>query len=767
MFWSGSGKSFPRIVSLSLPNSSNCHCQQAVIREYTNGPFVSKRISSEKSFHQTLNLFSARDLLVSIATIKVPSPSIHETRPAITTIVRSNSYCTIATICHIGGFYNGKPAGDFPMRRLLCLAVFPLTVFLSFVGSNASTLTYQPIVNLSTGAITPQDFVVGDFNADGKPDLAVSDYTGKTVSIYLNKGGASFSAPVVTTLSIDNTLGPMVSGDFNGDGKADLAVATVAGDQVVIVLLSNGDGTFAVQPPIPGSFGFLSGKVADFNGDGHADLFFGGDGSPYLFLGKGDGSFSQGSVGNGTFPGLYSSVSAGDFNGDKKLDGIAADLGGNGVGSLDVFPGDGNSLGNAATFQATLFQNPGWVDVADLNNDGKLDLLIAGNGAAAGALGNGDGTFQIDATQLIPIYAQSGPPSATSADVVFVLAADLNQDGHPDAVVLDGTIGLLSLALNDGTGAFPPTLNTPYTYQFAAESYSVAAADFNGDGLPDIVVSNPGAKTLSFLLSVKSLTKPTVSFTTSAGSALAGSALTFKAAITGGTATATGTVALLDGSTQLAQQTLDSSASAAFDLSNLSAGVHTLTLAYSGDGNYAATTSAPISQSITDFQLAIGTTSQTVSAGSAASYALTVTGVAGFAGNITFSCSGLPALATCNAPTMTIGASSATETVTVNTTAPTTSRNRRPEGITYACLLLGCVSLYGLKRKARTSTGYLWMLLPLFLLTLTWGPIACGGSSKQTVPGTPSGNSTITITATTTQNGVTATHSSTATLIVQ
>ena len=146
---------------------------------------------------------------------------------------------------------------------------------------------------------------------------------------------------------------------------------------------------------------------------------------------------------------------------------------------------------------------------------------------------------------------------------------------------------------------------------------------------------------------------------------------------------------------------------------------------------------------------------------------ITVTGLAGFAGNITFSCSGLPTLATCNAPTMTVAAPSATETVTVNTTAATTARNRSPEGLTYACLMLGCVSLYGLKRKARTSTGYLWMLLPLFLLTLTWGPIACGGSSKQAVPGTPSGTSTITITATTTQNGVTVTHSSTATLIVQ
>ncbi len=672
------------------------------------------------------------------------------------------TYPYTAIICHIDGFDNAEPIGDCSMNRLLRLAAFPLSLALSIGSSHASTLAYQPIVNMSTGTVAPHYVAVGDFNADEKPDLAVPDFAGKTVSIYLNKGGASFGAPVVTTLSIDDTVAAIVSGDFNEDGKADLAVATLSGDQGVIVLLSNGDGTFAVQPPISGSFGFLSGKVADFNGDGHADLFLGGNGSPYLFLGKGDGSFTQGSVGKGSFPGQYTGISAGDFNGDKKLDGIAADIGGNGVGSLDFFPGDGNSLGNATTVQPPFFQNPATLDVADLNNDGKLDLLLSGSGAAGGILGNGDGTFQLAANQLIPIYAEDAPPNGASADDVLVLAADLNRDGHPDAVVMDATIGLLSLSLNDGTGAFPPTLNTPYTYQFAAQSYGVAAADFNGDGLPDIVVSNANTKTVSFLLSVKNLTKPTVALTSSAGSAIVGSSLTFKAAVTGGTTAASGTVSLLDGSTQIAQQTLDGSASTGFDLSNLGAGVHTLTVTYSGDTNYAAGTSAPLNQSITDFQFALGTTSQTVSAGSAASYPLTLTGVAGFTGNVTFSCSGLPALATCNAPTLTVSTPTATETVTVTTTAATTAQGITPEGITYACLLLGCGSLYGLKRRR-----HLWAVLPLFLLSLTWGPIACGGSSKHTVPGTPSGTSTISITATTMQNGVTVTHASPVTLIVQ
>ncbi len=346
-----------------------------------------------------------------------------------------------------------------------------------------------------------------------------------------------------------------------------------------------------------------------------------------------------------------------------------------------------------------------------------------------------------------------------------MLAADLDQDGYPDAVVLDCTTGVVTLALNDGTGTFPTNLNTPY--QFPTGPYSIATSDFNGDGLPDVVVSEANSQTISLLLSMKSLNKPMVGLTNSGNGALVGTPLTFKGAITGGTATATGTVSLLDGVSQIAQQTLDASANAAFTLSNLNAGVHVLSLSYSGDTNYAAGTSAPLNQSVTDFQLAATSASQTVAAGATASYTITLTPQAGFTGNVTFSCSGLPALSTCSAPAATVGTAVATETVSVSTTATTTAATRRPEGLTYACVLLGCFSLCGLRLRKRGSAKWFLMALPVFLLSLMGEPVGCGGSSKQTVPGTPSGTSTITITATATQNGVTVTHSSTATLIVQ
>jgi FG-GAP-like repeat len=107
------------------------------------------------------------------------------------------------------------------------------------------------------------------------------------------------------------------------------------------VLLSNGDGTFASQTPIPNATLFISGNVGDFNGDGHADLLLGGNGEPYLFLGKGDGTFTQQAIPNGSFPGGYASKALGDFNGDKHLDAVLADSNDPGcqAGSIDYFPG--------------------------------------------------------------------------------------------------------------------------------------------------------------------------------------------------------------------------------------------------------------------------------------------------------------------------------------------------------------------------------------------------------------------------------------------
>lgn len=654
-----------------------------------------------------------------------------------------------------------------PLGLLFC-ALFSVC---AFSHSFASGLKYQPISTFSTGTSTPNAFAVGDFNGDGKPDVAIPDQYGKTVSTYLNQGGGTFGTPVLTTLTIDNTLGAILSGDVNEDGKTDLIVSTVAGDQYAIVLLGNGDGTFTQQAPIPGSFGFQSGKIADFNGDGHPDLFFGGNGEPYLFLGKGDGTYSQQSIPNGSFPGGYGSVAVADFNGDRQLDAMGADYGdpSGTAGSVDYFPGvAGAYLGAPTFYRPSIISNPSTLDVADFNHDEKLDLLICGNGGSFVAFGNGDGTFQLDTSQLVPVFGQPDPLGVTNPDWITGVAADLDQDGKPDAVVLDSTLGQLSLILNDGTGTFPDAANTPYTFQTAGNSYYVATADFNGDGLPDIVISNQTAKTMSLLLSVKSLATPTVNLTSSNTSALVGSSLVFAAKVTGVTSIPTGTVSLLEGDSQLGQQNLDASGSATFDISNLATGNHTLTLNYSGDSNFTPASSASIIQAVTDFQLALNPTSQTISAGSSATYSLTLTPAAGFTGPVTIGCSGLPSLANCESTTINVTSDPVTEKITVTTTATTSAMYATTKTVIYACALFSCFSLCCFTRRNRNLRKRLLVLSSMTLmLFITFGMTACSGDSKKSIPGTPSGTSTLTITASTTQNGVTVSHNVTGSLVVQ
>jgi hypothetical protein len=338
------------------------------------------------------------------------------------------------------------------------------------VGSNTVSVllgqgdgTFLPAQSYAAGSY-PLSVAVGDFNGDGIPDLAVANqgtypsYNDSSVSVLLGQGDGTF-LPAVNYPGGAGRRSVAV-GDFNGDGKLDLAVAGYGryqddygywhnADETVRVLLGQGDGTFLPAQAFPAGYSPQSVAVGDFNGDGKQDLAVANytiNGTVSVLLGKGDATFLPAQA----FPVGSSprSVAVGDFNGDGKLDLAVANLGTfpsyNGGVSVLLGQGDGTLL-PAVNYAAGI--QPESVAVGDFNGDGIPDLAVAHLGTYPSysdsgvsiLLGKGDGTF----LPAVNYAAGSGP--------VSVAVGDFNCDGWPDLAVANVISNDVSILLNDAT----------------------------------------------------------------------------------------------------------------------------------------------------------------------------------------------------------------------------------------------------------------------------------------------------------------------------
>lgn len=342
----------------------------------------------------------------------------------------------------------------------------------------------------------PVSSVAYDFNRDGHVDLAVVNSGSNTVSIFLGNGNGTF------TLASEAVTGANPSalrvGDFNRDGLADLAVLN-RGDKTISILLGNGDGSFRSGGRVA-----LAGNslvVKDFNRDGTDDLATVSGNTISVVLGNGDGTFASPSSYSGGPFSDSSSLTSGDFNGDGVPD-LAVenccdpDIYVARVGRIAVLLGNGDGTFRAPALMSA--SGPISLESADINNDGFDDLVNSYAGCHTPCVGlwlmlsNGDGTFH-NGPEIPYNHTAYGWPGSLAF-------GDFDNNGKLDITTIlsysyyNQSIGVF-LQRTDGS-AFQQVI----TFRVGNGPSSITVADFNGDGRPDLAVTNRDSNTVSILL---------------------------------------------------------------------------------------------------------------------------------------------------------------------------------------------------------------------------------------------------------------------------
>ncbi len=361
-------------------------------------------------------------------------------------------------------------------KQDLVLTAFITNQIVVLLGNGDGT--FRPGVYYPVGR-GPSAIVIADFNRDGNLDLLAADESDDQIGILLGNGDGTFQPAQETSTGV-GTLS-VATGDFNGDQKLDLVTANGGGTcPCFSVLLGNGDGTF--QPPISTRPPVISSVVGvgDFNRDGKLDVATAGQSlatsKVTIYLGHGDGTFQKGlSYLIGSSP---NGIAVGDFRKTGKLDLAIADSLGPGI---SVLLGNGDGTFQQPVSYPTILPNS--VTTADVNRDGKLDLVAANFGCVdrscpAGAsvfLGNGDGTFQ-------PAVMH-----AAGVEDWWAAVADFNQDGLPDVAIADNLTDAGIALINTGVVSFSPNSTILFPTQLVKTT-----------GIPQIVtLSNTSASSLS------------------------------------------------------------------------------------------------------------------------------------------------------------------------------------------------------------------------------------------------------------------------------
>ena len=469
---------------------------------------------------------------------------------------------------------------------------------------------------------------VGDFNNDGKPDVEVASISG--VDVLLNLGRGVLRAPA--SVELDLLPAQMFSADFNGDGHPDLAVATLGPNGVhagIDILAGHGDGTLTITPyAFPGDLFIGNPMGGDFNGDGKIGVAAFGAGSGGILQTYNLGNFTSTDGATLAIPNPPNYACAGDFdhdgysdyavldgnevdiylnrhdgtysgpvsyqlganpwyimtrdlNHDGKRDLIAANHDSNDV-SILLGKGDGTF---AAAVNYPAGGNPTVVTTGDFNRDGKIDLAVGDAAKTVAVLvGNGDGTFGAPAKFSVPgpvTYLAQGDFRGTGIEDLVAVSTDFTGSSIPENVFL---------LMGDGIGKF----SSPISVAAGSDPYWVAIADYNGDGAPDLVVSDYFSSALVLLLNQRGTH---IAMAAGPSSVKVGQPVVLTATLQAsapGSSQPTGTVAFKDGSRTIGIAKL-MNGRAVFTTAGLGAGMHAIHASYWGNGSFNPHVSQPVS----------------------------------------------------------------------------------------------------------------------------------------------------------------------------
>ncbi len=465
------------------------------------------------------------------------------------TFTEANNNLLVGTDCHLADF-------DKDGHLDLFCARFDGSTNGNFLevhhGNRNGTFTIAPVYSKShSNADFISPIAARDLNGDGYPDILALSADG--LVIFFGKPGMQFSAPVhyafYNAESFDEDQGdPSLIADYNLDGNVDLAMPGVNG---IYITYGRADGTFDAPPVIRSGLTTGYSVVADFNEDGTPDIFTSGTSGLLLNLGKGNGTFAAPVTVQGPllppkfFLGTFSTLYLGDFNGDKHQDVIAfntaedrtflpqlflgrgdgtfqdpvtvtnvlagtytvADI--NGDGRDDLVSVSTDSVNATSTVNVLLSSGNGTFDqvattlpgpyslpvaAADFNGDHKMDLVMSDQQSVQVVLGNGDGAFTIK-TQTLPVLPLQGQPCIYGQSIV---AGDFDHDGRSDFAIhcvhafTGAPTGPTAIFVYYGNG--DGSFSQPVIAAVLDREYvNFAAADLNGDGLSDFVLSTTEA----------------------------------------------------------------------------------------------------------------------------------------------------------------------------------------------------------------------------------------------------------------------------------